>query len=98
LAPFVVQAVVTTTDVDAWKAAAQATVAKTMAKLSARLLGCMEDLQKQLAAELAAKQAVASAKHQAAYEAGRRPPLPWNTPAAFSVSQVQHELQQLLNR
>lgn len=97
-APCVVQAVVTATDVEAWKAAAQSTVAKIMAKLNARLLCCMEGLHKQLAAELAKKQASASAKQQAAYEAGRRPPLPWNTPAAFSVSQEQQELQQQLNR
>jgi hypothetical protein len=69
-----------------------------MAKLNARLLCCMEDLHQQLAAELAVKQAAASAKQQAAYEAGRRPPLPWNTPAALSASQEQQELQHLLNR
>lgn len=97
-APYVAQAVVTTTDVEAWKAAAQAAAARIMAKLNALLLCCMEELHKQLAAELATKQAAASAKQQAAYEAGRRLPLPWNTPAAFSATQEQQELQQLLNR
>lgn len=59
-----IQAAVTLADLEAWRASAQAVVAKTMSSVQARILGCMGRLQQQLTTELAARQAAAAAEKQ----------------------------------